>query len=49
MHCALAAMHIGTRSVRALETRMHEAARALQVGATAIFLIAALLIARWYR
>jgi hypothetical protein len=49
MHCALAAMHIDTLSVRALETRMHEAARALQVGATATFLIAALLIASWYR
>jgi hypothetical protein len=40
-------MHIGTLSVRALETRMHKAARALQVGAT--FLIAARLIASWYR
>jgi hypothetical protein len=42
-------MHIGTRSARALETRMQVAARALQVGATATFLIAARRIAKWYR
>jgi hypothetical protein len=40
-------MHLGTLSARALETRMHEAARALQVGATATFLIAARFMARW--
>jgi hypothetical protein len=42
-------MHIGTRSAFALETRMHEAARALQVGATATSLIAARRFAMWYR